>query len=150
MDFSSINIKAIWTEVDFDKMGWHDCPMYGIRFEDEILIDLDYILKWELEDKQKSFSFWISPATLVFYNVHNLHIEIDLDFINGIEIADINKEKINEIETKWIIEAQEGTISLIATGYMQYIRKEPILTSSQHLTKIQRSGYCFEKKGFKD
>lgn len=148
MNTSSIVNKSIWTNDDFEFMGWHDCPIYGIRFDNEILIDLDYILKWELDTTKKAYSFWISPATLIFHNVSNLHIDINLDFINGIEILDINREILKDTKTKWIIGAQEGTITLIASGYTQYIRRIPLLTTSQCLSEIERNGYSFDKTGF--
>jgi hypothetical protein len=28
--------KWEWTDADFDKMGWHDCSIYAMRFDDDI------------------------------------------------------------------------------------------------------------------
>jgi hypothetical protein len=41
--------KTIWTESDFDNMGWHDASLGGMIANPdkyEYLIDLDYIFKW--------------------------------------------------------------------------------------------------------
>ncbi|HWZ22054.1 MAG TPA: hypothetical protein VNW06_05340, partial [Cytophagaceae bacterium] len=58
--------KKIFTEEDFDIMGWHDSLIHGISFGDnfQFLFDIDYIFKWVLEDKH--YMFWVSPCTLVF------------------------------------------------------------------------------------
>lgn len=142
--------KALWTHEDFSMMTWHDCLLYGIRFEDEVIFDLDYILKWVLDDAKKTYSYWVAPATLAFHKVNNLKIKIDIDYINGIEIESIKKEKINESETTWQINAQQGQISFVGSGYTQFIRKEPMLTKNQYLTSEQRCGYCFDQVAFKN
>ncbi len=80
--------KLVWSESDFEIMGWHDCPIYGILFADNVTLDIDYIFKWILNDQNGYHEFWISPATLVFDQARNLKIEIDSDFINGLGIAD--------------------------------------------------------------
>ena len=45
--------KKIWTEVDFQIMGWHDSPIYGLSFQSEpsthsseLILDIDYIFQW--------------------------------------------------------------------------------------------------------
>jgi hypothetical protein len=97
-----------------------------------------------LNDEDNHYEFWISPATLVFEQARNLRIEIDLDFVNGLEIADIHQEKLENNEYRCHIETQEGDIHLIASGYRQYIRKNPVLKRSQCLTEEERDGYSFE------
>jgi hypothetical protein len=127
-------------------MGWHDCPIYGIHFGDNVAFDIDYIFKWVLNDQNGRYEFWISPSTLVFEQARKLEIEIDLDFVNGLEIADIHREKVGKNEYKYHIDTQEGDIRLIASGYKQYIRKNPILNESQCLTEEERGGYSFKIK----
>lgn len=144
MDLKEIVEKTLWTERDFDKMGWHDCPIYGIRFDSEVILDIDYIFKWVLDNESKYYSFWISPATLVFPDACNLKINVDLDFINGLEIADLNKCETSEKGILWNLETQEGDISLISSGFKQYIRRKPILVKSQCLSEEQRGGYNFD------
>jgi hypothetical protein len=150
MDLIVPKSKSLWTHHDFETMGWHDCPIYGIRFEDEVLMDIDYILKWELDKESKHYSFWIAPATLVFHEARNLKINIELEFINGLEISDLHKNILNEIEISWKVETQEGDITLVASGFSQYLRKIPILVHSQCLTIDERGGYCFDKIQYKE
>ena len=41
--------KWIWTEADFDVMGWHDSQIHATAFfpEDfELVLDIDYIFDW--------------------------------------------------------------------------------------------------------
>src|SRR5690348_9572503 len=45
--------KAVWTDGDFDTMGWHDASVHAIAFHEEehgaqdaLLLDLDYIVRW--------------------------------------------------------------------------------------------------------
>jgi hypothetical protein len=76
--------KWIWTDADLAKMGWHDVHLHGIaRYEKverdeekgseghfsgvELLLDIDYILKWV--NLGKYFEFWVAPSTLVFDGV---------------------------------------------------------------------------------
>ena len=66
--------------------------------------------------------------------------------MNGLEIADIHQEKIENNEYKYHIDTQEGDIRLIASGYKQYIRKNPILKNSQCLTEEERNGYSYKIK----
>jgi hypothetical protein len=60
-------------------MGWHDSTIYGMALKNyddfllaEIVFDIDYLFKWiHPEPPEQSFSFWISPCTLVFKRVFN-------------------------------------------------------------------------------
>jgi hypothetical protein len=94
--------KLVWSESDFEMMGWHDCPIYGIHLADNVAFDIDYIFKWVLNEQDRNYEFWISPATLVFEQARSLKIEIDLDFVNGLEIAEIHQEKLEKKNTNTI------------------------------------------------
>jgi len=136
--------KYIWLETDFETMGWHDNPLYGIQFYDDVRFDIDYIFQWLLKKQENYYEFSIAPATLQFLNCRNLEINIELDFINGLEISDLQKKILSDKEQEYRIEFQEGYISLIASGLKQYIRKDPIIKSNQFLTEKERGGYSFE------
>src|SRR5689334_9123992 len=77
--------KAVWTDGDFDTMGWHDATVHAIAFhedeqgaQDALLLDLDYIVRWlDPEPPAEYFTFLVAPATLVFENVWNLQGELD-------------------------------------------------------------------------
>lgn len=150
-----IQEKWVWTEEDFEKMGWHDCRIYAIAFNEEnnqLLVDIDYIFKWESSPESKCFKFWIAPSTMVFENVHSLQIDVECLSMK-LEIADIkrvefrkpyNSEYIKkETEWKWILDTQEGELNFWAVGYKQYIRRHPVLLSSQFFGLEQRGGISF-------
>jgi len=138
--------KKIWTDADFPIMGWHDAPAYGMLFQSDVsalsnqlLFDLDYILQWiDPTPPDKNFSFWIAPATLIFKDVINLHIDINQEPPNifDFEIMDIHRlEEFTypngRIYWKWQIELSNGNIYFKAGGYEQIIRKPPELTTRQ-------------------
>jgi hypothetical protein len=148
--------KWIWTEQDFDQMGWHDSQIYAVSFVPEsfeFVIDLDYILCWVNPIPPETyFGFWVSPATLVFENVHSLVFDIE-SYDCGLEIESlqrhnpkmpINAEFIQrDEEWTWTIGCQQGEISLRSIGYKQYIRSAPVYGRGQALDLATRGGYSF-------
>jgi hypothetical protein len=140
--------KWIWTEADFDEMGWHDSQIHAIAFspEDfELIFDIDYIFAWiDPEPNETYFRFWVSPATLVFKNVHDLELEID-SYNGNLEIDNLkredeglpaNAEYIGKAsEWLWTIECKEGEIRFRSVGYEEFIRTAPRLTQSQTLDR---------------
>ena len=149
--------RWIWTEDNFENMGWHDCRIYAIAFSPdtfEVLLDIDYIFQWiHPEPEEKSFKFWVSPATLVFQNVYN--VEFDVLTTTGLEIDHIRREQPraprnaayieHEIEWLWTLDCQQGDIRLWSVGYQQYIRATPRLDEAQKLGLSARGGYSFAK-----
>src|SRR5690348_4603932 len=108
--------KSIWTDADFDTMGWHDNNIYRIRLTEDLELDLDYILQWNQPDLEGlPFTFWVAPATLVFKNIKNLRFDfsfaIGLD--NSFEIEDIDRHN----QHQWTIILQQGDIHFEADGY---------------------------------
>jgi hypothetical protein len=132
--------KWLWTECDFEIMGWHDSHVYAIAFlpeKFEIVFDIDYIFQWvnPLEDEQY-FSFWVSPATLIFENIYDVELQIKSYngglIINSIKRANADTSRNAQYIGKdkewiWTIECQEGEIKFRSTGYKQYVRAEPKL-----------------------
>jgi hypothetical protein len=127
--------KWLWTESDFEIMGWHDSNIYAVAFSPEkfeIAFDIDYIFQWvHPRQNETCFSFWVSPATLVFKNVYDVEFHIE-SYDGGLEIDSINRECIDtpsigkDEEWIWNIECQEGQIKFRSTGYKQYIRAKPV------------------------
>lgn len=146
--------KAIWSETDFDKMGWHDCIIWAMMTDAdrvEYLVDLDYIFKWnDPEENEIGFSFWVAPVTMVFENMHQ--VKLDIESSQGtIEIADlyISESRItwnkSTNEYNYNFECQEGLISLWATGFKMFVRQYPVLIERQHLTLQERNGISFAR-----
>src|SRR5687768_14404558 len=112
--------KSLWTESDYETMGWHDATIHAIALPTdtfEIAFDIDYILKWvDPTEEQTHFRFWVSPATLVFWNLNEL--SIDLEPLNELTVQRIersdpvrprNAEHIGrDVEWRWTIECHQG------------------------------------------
>jgi hypothetical protein len=63
--------KTVWTDADFESMGWHDNAIHAFACEPalpypgRLLVDLDYIVEWvNPVAPETRFSFWVCPATL--------------------------------------------------------------------------------------
>ena len=98
--------KWIWTEADFERMGWHDSKIYALAFSPEtfeLLLDIDYIFEWvQPEPGKKFFKFWIDPATLVFQNVYD--VDFDIQAMGPeLEILSIVREQSRAPETQLIL-----------------------------------------------
>lgn len=72
-----------WGIDDFDSLPWHDVHVHGMRFaafsdaygSAELVLDVDYILKWE--QSGNGFLFTVCPAELVFHGAFGLKLELD-------------------------------------------------------------------------
>lgn len=85
--------KWIWTEADFETMGWHDATIYGLKLNGDLSLDIDYIFKWnqpEVEGFQ--FTFFIAPCTLTFKNVQELSFELIQTIYYNFQIEDIERQ----------------------------------------------------------
>jgi hypothetical protein len=149
--------KWVWTEADFDVMGWHDSQIHAMAFfpeEFELAFDIDYIFQWvDPQPNETYFKFWVAPATLVFKNVFD--VEFEIDSYNGkLEIDNIKREDesspINAqfigkaSEWRWTIECQEGEIRFRSVGYEEFIRALPQLTMTQTLDR-KTTGISFAR-----
>jgi hypothetical protein len=139
--------KTIWTDADFEMMGWHDAPVYAMAVfsktsisTTEIVFDIDYIFKWiDPLPPSPYFSFWTAPCTLTFSDVAELSMEIDSIGVSSadFEIADIYRhEQITyrngQSAWKWSIELLNGEISFSASGFKQIVKQLPVLRRVFH------------------
>lgn len=140
--------KWLWTEADFDRMGWHDASVYAWRLAgQELLLDIDYIFQWnQPEVEGTSFTFWVAPATLAFQQVQ--HVEFDFDFIgtdpfkaDAMEIDSLEREADNE----WVVQFHNGYLGFRAAGFTQHIRRAPSFEFGQQVSFPGRAGTSFEK-----
>lgn len=136
-----MKVRELWSDSDFPDMGWHDSRLYSLSIPDEkfrLTLDVDYIFKWEKSSNSVT-GFWVSPCDLIFLNVSNFGIEVDLKNTNLLFISDIKRsnERLtpNGKFTEWSyeIECDNGSIYFSSTGYEQRIRKQPILSETQDL-----------------
>jgi len=147
--------KRIWSEVDFDRMGWHDVKVHAMAFFPdafEFALDLDYHFRWV--DPQKDggyYRYWQAPATLVFENVHDLRIDVDAS--SGLDVDVIERTPLGaphnaefigrDLEWEWAIECQQGLIGMKSVGYKMHVRSEPRL--QVRLSLEERGGICFDR-----
>jgi hypothetical protein len=75
--------RSLWHTEDFESLSWHDVHVHGMRFASfnesegaaDLVLDVDYILKWDREGD--AFVFTVCPAELTFHNVFRLKLELD-------------------------------------------------------------------------
>jgi hypothetical protein len=155
--------KNIWTQDDFEIMGWHDSNIYGLTIEKgednwtaDLLLDIDYIFKWiQPVPPAQTFTFWIAPCTLIFKETFDLHMDFAIDggCLDLLEIADLyltikTEQEKNKYIYEWTIELQQGQIKLKSYGFEQIVRQRPIHVGQQVLTLEERGGISFSRKPY--
>lgn len=68
----AMNVRTIWTNEDFEEMGWHDSYVHAVSFptsDNGLSLDLDYLFKWVVNHETNLFDFWVSPCILTFMDV---------------------------------------------------------------------------------
>jgi hypothetical protein len=154
--------KCVWTDADFEQMGWHDANMYAIavvpHFVDDgegwgsdVMIDLDYIVKWiEVgKGRKASFHFAVAPATLVFKDVRGFEAEFlvsggadDQNQLHDIiKLPPSDEPDERPGDPQWIIEGVTDTFT--AAGFSQHFRAQPTYSLRQQLQMEQRGGISF-------
>lgn len=104
--------KRTWSHADFKEMGWHDSNIYRMALNSDLVLDIDYILKWNQPDLEgMPFTFWIAPATLVFKNITDLKFDIDLGFDDSFEIDDVKRVQSETIFNGPFLRKREKFIS---------------------------------------
>ena len=132
-------IKEVWTNDDFQDMGWHDCRLYAVKFPQEALeltLDIDYIFKWE-KLKNDRFRFLVAPCNLTFQGVLSLKLDLKITAAIGVDILAINRSLHELTPNKrsiwhYAIETDRGLIEFETIGFVQKIRSQPIWSSSQN------------------
>ncbi|MCU7820753.1 hypothetical protein [Kitasatospora sp. DSM 101779] len=152
--------KSIWSDADFDDMGWHYVTIHGLCVQPgdsadslpRLVLDIDYIIKWvHPVAPEKHFSFWIAPSTLVFEDVWD--IEGDLAFKGTALSLDIDQLRRSTPEDdrggpQWHIEGHFFELTFRATGFRQYLRQAPRHAPRLALSHGERGGLCFAETAF--
>jgi len=149
--------KSVWTDADFDHMGWHDAAVHALATEGEdenpgrLLLDLDYILEWVPPSGEETrFNFWIAPATLVFDHAWDLTVDIELHTTAlELELDAITRTPDQPFgRSTWTLEGHNFTASVTSEGFRQYLRAEPIWSPRQRLDAAQRGSISFTETGY--
>ncbi|WP_083270079.1 hypothetical protein [Lacunisphaera limnophila] len=149
--------KSVWSEADFEKMGWHDVVVHALAFDTErheLLLDIDYIFAWvDPLPPSRYFSYWLSPSTLVFHDAWDLKFDYDSAF--GLQLGGIVRREARvrphphpegkKEEWHWNLEGNEGELMFWATGYSQFTRHLPMHHTGQSWSLSERGGVSFEK-----
>jgi hypothetical protein len=147
-------IKPVWDQADFDSMGWHDVRIHAFAtFPDtfEIAFDIDYIAGWEKPaPDSRYFRFHVAPATLVFTDVSSVVMNIESGD-GTLTLEEMQREKAEPTPTGepdylWTLAAHEGLIAVRASGFRQYLRRQPVLVDTQSFTLADRGGVSFARR----
>jgi hypothetical protein len=139
--------KARYTERDFDPLGFHDCRITGIEWNDEafeLTLFIQYILQWVPQGAGEiSYAFWISPTTLTFRNVEDPEVilqwhRLSLDCVIFNLVKGNSRPTPNGVDTYyWTFELSEpnGSITLWATGFELKVLQPPTLCDIPRLAQ---------------
>ena len=145
--------KSLWTDRDEEVLGWHDARIVAVALTEgsgpgrsRFLLDIDYLVRWVAPVAPAlAFSFWITPATLVFEEVWALsgslaHADLSIDQISR-RTADPGQG--------WHIDGHAFDLHLVTSaGFTLFMRRPPILVGHQSLSLAQRGGISFEEVAF--
>ena len=144
--------KPIWSDQDFEVMGWHDVTLWSmVAYPDnfEFLVDMDYIFNWVHPGPGETyFKFWVAPVTMVFENASDVRINVDSQQ-GCIEIAEFHRELLGPspngkyTQYRFKFDCQEGEIALEATSFKMYLRRPPTLLDRQSFGLAERGGVNF-------
>jgi len=151
--------KIVWSDDDFERLGWHDATIHALAFGpgDFVLsLDIDYIFKWvEPSPGQEFFRFWVAPCTMVFQNAYDITLEADSYGGPVLSVDDLQRSEARppknaayigkDSEWLWTFECHHGELSLRAVGFQLYVRRPPVLSKTQSLGVTERGGYSFGK-----
>jgi hypothetical protein len=153
----------ICTDMDFDKLSWHDCHIWAIELHagdsdagdwtSDLALDIDFIVEW-ICGVGGGGQFRVAPASLVFHGVTDPKIQIswgDSGFqtaLHPISIGSIEREPIQNQKVyldrpyyRWRIRLNwpdGGDISFGAFGFTQTLKADPVLTKMQCLSRNER------------
>ena len=154
--------STILTGADFDRLSWHDNPIYGLSIDNDIsqwksdlVFDIDYIVEW-LCGVGAPAQFRIAAATLTFHHVTDLRTSVDWgDSGMQVAVAEMVLDPIAREQVKhqlicfdrpyyrWTLRLNSprpgGEISFGASGFTQVLRQEPVLCVEQKLERAVRA-----------
>lgn len=157
----SDSAPQVFTETDFDRLSWHDNPVYGFFVDNDVTVwksdlifDVDFIVEW-LCAIGRTAQFQIAPATLTFHHVTDLKMSIDWGD-SGMQVAvgemvldhivrqRVEKQRIclDRPYYRWTLRLNSprpgGEISFGASGFTQVLRQQPVLCDEQKLAPAVR------------
>jgi len=153
---------TVFTEADFDRLSWHDNPIYGFSIDNDVtqwksdlVFDIDYIVEW-LCGVGRTAQFRIAAATLTFHDATDLKVNVDWgDNGQQVAISEMTLDRIarQRVEKqlvcldrpyyRWALRLNSprpgGEISFGASGFTQVLRQEPAVCDEQKLEPSARA-----------
>jgi len=144
-----------WHTEHFDLLSWHDLHVHGFRLESyngdegaaDLVLDIDYILKWEKVEGQ--FLFTVCRGELKFHRAFRLKLELDyLTPTAGMcpfSIDGILREALSfptgfkSFSWRIPINCPKGSIEFEAPGFTLTLIGEPVVQSTQWLSSESRA-----------
>jgi hypothetical protein len=143
-----------WSDEDFERLSWHDVHVHAVKLEEfdgengsaDLLLDIDYILKWE--QVGTGYIFTVCQAVLRFQQVFGLRFTLDYKTptagmcpfsINGIEREPM--EAANGYRSfRWHlpINRPAGSIEFEAPSFTQTLIGSPSVQPEQYLAQSKR------------
>ena len=146
--------KWIWTEVDYEIMGWNCAFVHGFRRTEDLEFDIDYIFKWNDPVAYSGFTFYVSPFTLVFHSYKQLdypnNATIEGGDISHVHRLDGNEWQIDFSPGQWFCETGEQryfgfNMRFESEGFTQYVRKKPGHEFDAFIKEQHRGGLSFSR-----
>jgi hypothetical protein len=150
------------SDADFERLSWHDCHLWAIRFDvgdpdqgdwtSNLVLDLDFIVEW-VQPSADRFAFRVAPATLVFEGVTDPQIEITWartgfqSALHPVSIDRISRERVQDQKVyldrayySWRIDLNwpDGHITFGAASFTQTLLAEPVVVDTQDLSRAER------------
>ena len=149
-----MDYRTHWDTDDFEQLSWHDVHVHGFRFANrneehgtvDLILDIDYILEWFLEDRR--YHFAVAQALLAFHGVSGLVFSLDYATptagMCAFSIEAITRERVDYptgySSYKWTIEINwpDGSVEFSSPGFSQALIGEPVLQAGQWLDETAR------------
>jgi hypothetical protein len=148
--------KCVWTDRDFDLMGWHDATVHALAVDWDtvvleggwhgatLLLDIDYIVTWIR--REGPIHFEVAPATLVFEDVWDIEGDLQSEQTMGPpQILDLNRGAAEDDGlAAWEVDGDRFALRFRARAFHQHFRAWPIANGeAQSLTSARRGGPSF-------
>lgn len=146
--------KAIWTDDDFERLGWHDATVHGIGFVEgakpwlgQLMLDIDYIVEWIApKPPSTALAFEVAPATLVFDEAVGINMEMAAEAVRfgvALQILRLHRSPariapLAATHHDYRFEGSDFQLTLTAARFRLYFRSRPSPSTRQVLSAAER------------
>ena len=148
-----------------DEVSWHDNLIYAIQicapnpehgdWRSDLVLDIDHIVEWVCGADGR-VKFRVAPATLVFHDVTDLRVRLDMGGASPLALNELSIDGITKTPAPppglpssrlyhhWRIALnlpRNGELTFGASGYTRTLRAEPLLLDEQRLAARDRPSF---------